>query len=77
MWGVKNFLQARNCELEEKKSSHLREVKKLRKEVGAVNEEKRELRKTINFIKNSYANLLRDNEDLKSKIAELKKVIIS
>ena len=49
----------------------------MRKEVGAVNEEKRELRNTINFIKNSYANVLRDNEDLKSKIAELKKVIIS
>ena len=74
---LRTSLKLEIANLKKTNSSHLREVKKLRKEVGVANEEKRELRNTINFIKNSYANLLRDNEDLKSKIAELKKVIIS
>ena len=63
--------------LKKANSSRLSELQNLREKVGAANEEKSELQSTVNFLKKSYANLLRENEDLKSKIGELKKVIIS
>ena len=73
---IRPSLKLEIAKLKKENSYSSRQLKKLREEVGAANQEKNELRNSVNFLKNMYSNLLSENEKLKSKIAELKKVII-
>ena len=58
------------------KKTNLIELKRLREQVKTLNQEKGELRYSINFLQKVYSNLLSENEKLKSKNAELKKIIM-
>ena len=58
------------------KKTNLLELKKLREQVKTLNQEKGELRYSVNFLQKMYSNLMSKNEKLKLKNAELKKIII-
>lgn len=58
------------------KKTNLLELKKLREQVKTLNQEKGELRYSVNFLQKMYSNLMSENEKLKLKNAELKKIII-
>ena len=70
---IRSFLK---LEIANLKKADLIELKRLREQVKTLNQEKGELRYSINFLQKVYSNLLSENEKLKSKNAELKKIIM-
>lgn len=58
------------------KKTNLLEVKKLREQIKTLNQEKGELRYSVKFLQKMYSNLMSENEKLKLKNAELKKIIM-
>ena len=58
------------------KKTYASEGKKLRDDVISLKKDKGDLRNSVNFLQRMYTNLLRENAELKSKNAELKKIIM-
>ena len=85
---VAPLLFAKNCvkcgiirsslklEIANLKKTNLLEVKNHREQVKTLNQEKGELRNSVKFLQKMYSNLVSENEKLKLKNAELKKIIM-
>ena len=58
------------------KKGNSRELKRLREQVDSLNKEKGSLRNSINFLQKMYSNLLSENEILKKKNEQLKKIMM-